>query len=138
LLPKLAASATLDVATLRAKPAPRGAQPFQAIRRPEGRPAASSLIIRGVVLEAGTRTPVPVITILLKDSRSSTATNADGKFELTVAPKGGHLELVAALPGYKTLVRKLSLAECQKPITLLLKPEVIMLGRISPVALPGS
>ena len=136
LLPGLAASATLDVA--RAKPVPPSAQPRQA--RPElaRHPTANSLTIRGVVLDAGTRTPVPGITILLKNSKASTATDADGKFELTVVPKGQQVELVAAVPGYKTLVKKLSLAECTGPITLPLKQEIIMLGRISPTSLPRS
>jgi hypothetical protein len=140
LLPRLAASATLDVANLRTKPVLPSARPLQAAPRPGSQPAgrpAATLIIRGVVLDARTRTPAPGITILLKDSKSGTSTNADGKFELTV-PKGRHVELVAAFPGYKPLVKRLSLAECQEPITLLLKQEIIMLGRISPPALPRS
>jgi hypothetical protein len=139
-LPKLASSANLDVANLQAKPAPTSANLFQVApklsRRLEQRLAASTLIVRGVVLDARTRTPAPGITILLKDTNWSTSTNADGKFELTVVAKGQHVELVVALPGYKTLVKRLSLEECKEPITILLQQETILLGRISPATLP--
>jgi hypothetical protein len=141
-MPQWAASARLAVASLPATPASASAKPLQAAptlsKRLQKRLATSSLIVRGIVLDASTHTPAPGITILLKDTNWSTVTNADGKFELTVVPKGRHVELVAALPGYKTLVKKLSIEECKAPITILLKQETIWLGRISPINPPRS
>lgn len=136
------AGVSLAVASPSAGPAHAKTLPVQAVpglsKRLGKRLASSSLIVRGIVLNEHTHTPVPGITILLKGTTWSTSTDADGRFELTVVPKGRHVELVAALPGYKTLVQKLSIKECQAPVTLSLKQETIWLGRISSTILPKS
>jgi len=142
LLPGLVAGATLAGAGLAAAPPSAGRPGFQIApklpRRLRKQLAASQLVVRGVVLDAGTRTPAAGIIILLKDTNWATSTDADGRFALTVVPKGRHVELVAALPGYKTLVTKLSIEECEAPVTILLRQEIIWLGRISPVTNPRS
>ena len=142
LLPGLAASATLAGAGSATVPPPASQPSFQKApelpKRLRKQLAASQLIVRGIVLDAGTRTPAAGITILLKDTNWATATDAEGRFALTVVPKGRYVELVAALPGYKTLVTRLSVAACKAPVTILLKQETIWLGRISPATHPRS
>ena len=137
LLPELAAGATLATTPPATTTLPTSRPGFQVApkvpRRLRKQLAASQLVVRGVVLDARTHLPAAGITILLKDTKWATATDVEGRFALTVVPKDGYVELVAALPGYKTLVTKLSNEECNKSITLLLTQETIWLGRISPV-----
>lgn len=135
LLPGLAASATLAREGLVAAP-PHASRPgFQLApelpKRLRKQLAASQLVVRGVVLEARTRTPAPGVTILLKDTNWATATDAEGRFALTVVPKGQHVELVASFVGYKRIVKRLSLAECAAPITIVLEADTVMLGLLS-------
>jgi hypothetical protein len=140
LLPTLAIGATLAVAKLPANPVSTSTALFQEAPELSGRLkkrlAASTLVVRGLVLDARTYTPAPGVTILLKDTNWATSTNADGRFELTVVPEGRQVELVVAFIGYKTLVKKLSIKECQAPIIILLKEDNIILGRISTPTFP--
>jgi len=137
LLPNLAVGATLAVANL---PAPLArAAPLQeapAAEQLQKRVAASKLVVRGLVLDARTHMPAAGVTVLLKDTNWATSTNTAGEFALTVLPKGRHVELVVACIGYKTLVKKLSIAECNAPITILLTADSVMLGLISTPAHP--
>ena len=135
LLPGLAAGVTLAGASPTAAPHLTSQPSFQLApelpKRLRKKLAASQLIVRGIVLDAYTRTPAPGVTILLKNTKWATATDADGRFALTVVPKGQHVELVVALLGYKRLVKRLTVAECAAPITIVLKTDNVMLGLLS-------
>lgn len=135
LLPKAVARAPLALTSINAVPARTSNSLSQnAPRLPKKlkkRLAVSKIVVRGVVLDAHTHTPAPGVTILLKGTNWATSTNADGEFELAVVPKGQHIELVVAFVGYKTLIKKLPVKESSEPITILLKSDNTMLGRIS-------
>ena len=142
LLPKAAARAPLALASINAQPARTSSGVFQEapgpLKKLKKRLAVSRIVVRGVVLDARTHTPAPGVTILVKGTNWGTSTNADGRFELTVVPKGRHIELVVAFVGYKTFVKKLSVTESSDLITILLKNDTVMLGRISAPATPQS
>lgn len=142
LLPKLAFGASLAVTSPVDRRVPTSAVPMQMApglpKRLSKRLAASNLIIRGIVLDARTCIPAPGVTILLQGTHWGTSTDKDGQFALTVVPKGQHVELVVAFIGYKRLVKKLTVAECKAPITILLEADDVILGLLSTPAHPRS
>lgn len=140
LLPKAAARGPLTLASLPAEPV--CATPFQEapvlIKRLQKRLSASTIVVRGVVLDARSHTPAVEVTIMLKGTNWGTSTNASGEFSLTVPARGRHIELVAAFIGYKTLVKKLAIKASDQPVTILLEQDTTMLGLINAPDTPAS
>jgi len=88
--------------------------------------AQTTQVLRGRVLDAETRQPVPNAQVGVAGNRIGTSTNDDGRFVLSIPPAYQHEQLEVALLGY----RKYSQALPPLP-----GPELLVELRLSPAAL---
>jgi hypothetical protein len=80
-----------------------------------------AVTLAGVVVEAGTREPLPGATVFLSGTQRGTVTDAEGRFTLAdVAP--GPYEVVVSLLGYRTARQALTLAPGARPVLRFVLP----------------
>lgn len=88
--------------------------------------AAQNAVLRGRVLDAETRQPIPNAQVGVADNRLGTSTNDDGRFVLSIPPAYAQARLTVALLGYR------SHAQALPPLP---GPELLVELKISPAAL---
>ena len=91
------------------------------------RPAsAQNAVLRGRVLDAETRQPIPNAQVGVADNRLGTSTNDDGRFVLSIPPAYAQARLTVALLGFRSYAQ---------PLPPLPGPELLIELKISPAAL---
>jgi hypothetical protein len=88
--------------------------------------AQGPILLRGRVIDAETRQPIPNAQVGVAGNRIGTSTNEDGRFALSIPPQYQHERLTVALLGYRNY---------SQPLPPLPAPELRIELRISPAAL---
>ena len=87
---------------------------------------AQNAVLRGRVLDAETRQPIPNAQVGVADNRLGTSTNDDGRFVLSISPADAQARLTVALLGYRSH---------EQALPPLPGPELIINLKITPAAL---
>ncbi len=93
------------------------------------------LEVKGIVLDAHTKKPLPFATLSLGKKHSGTVTNEDGLFVLKIAREDLPDTMRASYIGYGSVGVYLSVATLAQPVTLRLEQTVVSLNEITITAL---
>jgi len=90
---------------------------------------AQGAILRGKVLDADTRKPVPSASVFLSNTSIGTAANEKGEFVLHDIPSG-KFDLVVSSLGYETYAQSVSADKITGPLEILLKAKANELANV--------
>lgn len=85
--------------------------------------------IKGRILNAEDKTPLPYATVFLSKTSKGTSSNSAGEFLITNVPEG-HFDLVVSFVGFETLVVPITPKQ-QKTYTLMLMPSTLELAEVT-------
>jgi hypothetical protein len=86
--------------------------------------------VSGVILDAGTREPLPIVNVFLANTALGAVTDTSGRFSIPNIPTGAY-DLIISIPGFEREIRRIEVQ--QKNLTtirILLKEKLIEAGPV--------